>query len=135
MTPRKILGALERLVHPRRSTGPTILASSSWFTITHRPEAAPACQVEATFTNGAPPLRLGPGDADELGVALQESGLALLPPTARAHSEAYRRRIVADPAQLAGRYWPTSMDAPRKADGSVDIAALCRHWDDEVNGR
>lgn len=37
-------------------------------------------------------------------------------------------------AQLEGRYWPVSEEPPRLPDGTIDVRALCRRWDDEVNG-
>lgn len=40
-------------------------------------------------------------------------------------------------AILAGRYWPTTpvtIDPPRRADGTIDIPALCRLYDDHMNG-
>lgn len=42
------------------------------------------------------------------------------------------------PSRLAGRFWPAYVvtvepDVPRLADGTVDIRALCRMWDDDYN--
>jgi hypothetical protein len=36
-------------------------------------------------------------------------------------------------AQLEGRYWPAEPEPPRRRDGTIDIRALCRRWDDEAN--
>jgi hypothetical protein len=39
-------------------------------------------------------------------------------------------------AQLEGRYWPDApRDYPRLEDGTIDVRALCRRWDDEANDR
>ena len=62
----------------------------------------------------------------ELGKAFRGAGAAR---RARLHGQA--------DAQLEGRYWPTTIviDPPRLEHGSVDIPALCRRFDREVNGR
>jgi hypothetical protein len=32
------------------------------------------------------------------------------------------------------RYWPTTEEPPRLPDGTVDVRALCKRWDDHCNG-
>lgn len=115
------------ILRRRRPPRPRVLAESSWFIITHHPDRAAGVRVVVTFTNGYAPLRLGAGDADELGLALHEAGLSLLP-------ESARRRGGNAEAQIGRRYWPTSMSPPRTADGKVDVRALLRQWDKESNG-
>jgi len=51
--------------------------------------------------------------------------MAATDPRSRPHGQA--------DAQIEGRYWPTGIDAPRRPDGTVDIPALCRLYDDLVN--
>jgi len=30
-------------------------------------------------------------------------------------------------------YWPEGEEPPRLADGTIDVRALCRRWDDQAN--
>lgn len=37
-------------------------------------------------------------------------------------------------AQIEHRYWHAGQEPPRLPDGTVDVRALLKRWDDEVNG-
>jgi len=36
-------------------------------------------------------------------------------------------------AQSQAHYWPEGEEPPRLPDGTIDVRALCRRWDDQAN--
>jgi len=36
-------------------------------------------------------------------------------------------------AQSQAHYWPEGEEPPRLSDGTIDVRALCRRWDDQAN--
>jgi len=35
--------------------------------------------------------------------------------------------------QSQAHYWPDGEEPPRLPDGTIDVRALCRRWDDQAN--